>query len=470
MVYPGQPYILTRAPVITAGAVTLSRFAGQLPQPDNLLSMKNNKYNLRAIAANAIAQVLDKGQSLSNALPELQKPLSDKDRSLLQELCFGTLRTLPELEWYIHRLMDKTLTGKQRPLHYLLLVGLYQLLYTRIPPHAAVAETVNGAIALKRPQMKGLINGVMREFQRQQQALTERQQQQKSRFQHPSWLLQRIQEAYPDKWQPIVEANNQKPPMWLRVNRQHHSRDDYLSLLQQAGIEAFTHVDYPDALRLATPNSVNQLPGFSEGWVTVQDASAQGCIPLLAPQDGENILDLCAAPGGKTTHILEAAPQANVTAVDVDETRLKRVHENLARLGQRAKVCVGDGRDPQSWREGQTYDRILLDAPCSATGVIRRHPDIKWLRRSSDIDELASLQKEILDAVWPILKPGGTLIYATCSILPEENRLQIEEFIKRHPDARPTAIDASGATYRQNLPEPEGGDGFFYAKLTKALT
>lgn len=432
--------------------------------------MKNNKYNLRAIAANAISQVLDKGQSLSNVLPELQKPLSDKDRPLLQELCFGTLRTLPELEWYIHQLMDKTLTGKQRPLHYLLLVGLYQLLYTRIPAHAAVAETVNGAISLKRPQMKGLINGVMREFQRQQQALTEQQRQQKSRFQHPSWLLLRIQEAYPERWQQIVEANNQKPPMWLRVNRQHHSRDDYLSLLQRAGIEAFTHADYPDALRLAAPSSVNQLPGFNEGWVTVQDASAQGCIPLLAPQNGENILDLCAAPGGKTTHILEAARQANVTAVDVDETRLKRVHENLTRLGQTAKVLAGDGRDPQSWNEGQIYDRILLDAPCSATGVIRRHPDIKWLRRSSDIDELAALQKEILDAVWPILKPGGTLIYATCSILPEENRLQIEEFIARHPDAKPTAIDASGATYRQNLPEPEGGDGFFYSKLTKVST
>ncbi|WP_111739056.1 16S rRNA (cytosine(967)-C(5))-methyltransferase RsmB [Leminorella richardii] len=430
--------------------------------------MKNNKYNLRAIAANAIAQVLDKGQSLSNVLPEMQKPLSDKDRSLIQELCFGTLRVLPELEWYIHRLMDKPLTGKQRPLHYLLLVGLYQLLYTRIPAHAAVAETVNGALALKRPQMKGLINGVMREFQRQQQALTEQQQHEKSRYQHPSWLLQRIQDAYPEQWQQIVEANNQKPPMWLRVNRQHHSRDAYLALLQHAGIDAHPHADYTDALRLTTPCPVTLLPGFSEGWATVQDASAQGCIPLLAPENGENILDLCAAPGGKTTHILEAAPDATVTAVDIDENRLKRINENLTRLGQRAKVRLGDGRDPLSWCDGEFYDRILLDAPCSATGVIRRHPDIKWLRRSDDINELAALQREILDAVWPRLKPGGTLIYATCSILPEENRLQIEEFIKRHPDAVPVAIDDSGATYRQNLPELEGGDGFFYAKLTKA--
>ncbi|GKX50644.1 16S rRNA (cytosine(967)-C(5))-methyltransferase RsmB [Budvicia aquatica] len=428
----------------------------------------NNKYNLRAIAAKAIGQVLDHGQSLSAVLPDLQKTISDKDKGLLQELCFGTLRVLPELEGYLQQLMAKVMTGKQRPLHYLLMVGLYQLVYTRIPPHAAVAETVNGAVALKRPQMKGLINGVMRQFQRQQQELIEQAQTQNSRFLHPSWLLQRIQAAYPEEWPQIVEANNQKPPMWLRVNRQHHSRDEYLALLQQANIEAVGHLGYPDAIRLLSPSPVSTLPGFELGWATIQDASAQGCIPFLQPQNGEFILDLCAAPGGKTTHILEAAPEAKVMAVDIDENRLKRVHENLSRLNQQATVLTGDGRAPEKWCNDQQFDRILLDAPCSATGVIRRHPDIKWLRRNSDIAELVLLQKEIIHAIWPRLKSGGTMVYATCSILPEENKYQIDDFVSSHSDAQVVKIGRSDSQYQQNLPSPEGGDGFFYAKLIKA--
>lgn len=434
----------------------------------SLLLPMNNKYNLRAIAAKAIGQVLDHGQSLSSVLPDLQKTISDKDKGLLQELCFGSLRVLPELEGYLQQLMTKIMTGKQRPLHYLLMIGLYQLLYTRIPPHAAVAETVNGAVALKRPQMKGLINGVMRQFQRQQQELLEQAQTQNNRFLHPSWLLQRIQTAYPDQWQQIIEANNQKPPMWIRVNRQHHSRNEYLILLQQVGIEAVVHLRYPDAIRLLSPVSVSALPGFDSGWVTVQDASAQGCVPFLTPLNGEYILDLCAAPGGKTTHILEAAPEANILAVDVDENRLKRVYENLSRLNQHATVLAGDGRMPETWCTDRQFDRILLDAPCSATGVIRRHPDIKWLRRNSDIDELASLQKEILNAIWPRLKSGGTMVYATCSILPEENNQQIDNFISNHSDTKVINIGDSKSPYQQNLPSPEGGDGFFYAKLVKA--
>lgn len=425
-------------------------------------------YNLRAITAKAIEQVLDRGQSLSTVLPELQKSVSEKDRALLQELSFGTLRVLPQLEWYIQQLMSRVMTGKQRILHYLLLVGLYQLLYTRIPAHAAVAETVNGAVALKRPQLKGLINGVMRQFQRQQEELEQQVQQQECRFMHPGWLLRRIQKAYPEQWLRIVEANNQKPPMWLRVNRQHNTRDGYLELLQNAGLEAASDPRYPDGLRLITPSPVFALPGFADGWVTVQDASAQECITLLQPQNGERILDLCAAPGGKTTHILEAAPQAQVLAIDIDEQRLSRVKENLSRLDQQADVRLGDGRFPSQWSDGQEFDRILLDAPCSATGVIRRHPDIKWLRRESDIADLAELQCEILTAVWPYLKKGGVMIYATCSILPQENRDQIKRFLSQHSDARLVETGNEQQPGKQNLPSPEGGDGFFYAKLVKA--
>lgn len=425
-------------------------------------------YNLRSIAAKAISQVLDQGQSLSTVLPGLQKNISEKDRGLLQELCFGTLRVLPQLEWCLQQLMAKPLTGKQRTLHYLLMVGIYQLVHTRIPAHAALAETVEGAVALKRPQLKGLINGVLRQFQRQQEDLIQRMENTDSRYLHPSWLLNRIKKAYPEQWEAIIEANNQRPPMWLRVNRIHHSRDEYLALLQAAGIDAAPHAEYADALRLLTPSAVTELPGFADGWVTVQDASAQGSVDLLDPQDGEMILDLCCAPGGKTTHILEAAPKAHVLAVDVDKQRLVRVNENLQRLKLHAEVKQGDGREPQSWAGDRQFDKILLDAPCSATGVIRRHPDIKWLRRDSDIAELAGLQREILDAIWPRLKPNGVMVYATCSILPEENSQQIKAFLHDHPEAQLVETGSLENPGRQNLPHAEDGDGFYYAKLIKS--
>lgn len=427
----------------------------------------NKKLNLRSMAAQAVERVVEQGHSLSNVLPPLQQKVSDKDKALLQELCFGVLRTLSQLDWLINKLMSRPMTGKQRTVHYLIMVGFYQLLHTRIPPHAALAETVEGAVAIKRPQLKGLINGVLRQFQRQQEVLLAEFASSDARFLHPGWLLKRLQKAYPTQWEAIIDANNQRPPMWLRVNRIHHTRDSWLALLENAGMKGFTHPDYPDAIRLETAAPVHTLPGFDEGWVTVQDASAQGCVAFLAPQNGEHILDLCAAPGGKTTHILEAAPEANVLAVDVDEQRLSRVYDNLKRLRMKATVKQGDGRFPAQWCGEQQFDRILLDAPCSATGVIRRHPDIKWLRRDRDITELAKLQAEILDAVWPHLKSGGTLVYATCSVLPEENSQQVHAFLQRTTDAMLSETGTPEMPGLQNLPGAEDGDGFFYAKLIK---
>lgn len=423
--------------------------------------------NVRSLAAGALERVVEKGESLSTILPVLQKPLNDKDSALLQELCFGVLRMLPRLEALTGQLMERTLKGKLRPLHFLIMVGLYQLIAMRVPPHAALAETVEGAVALNRQQMKGLINGVLRQFQRRQGELMTSVDDAKVNYLHPGWLLKRLQLAWPDNWQQIVAANNQRPPMWLRVNRQLHSRDAWLALLQEKGKDAYPHPDEPDALRLDTPCTVSQLPGFTKGWVTVQDVSAQGCIRLLEPQNGETILDLCAAPGGKTTHILEAAPTARVMAVDVDAQRLVRITENLTRLAMQAEVIQGDGRTPSAWCGEQQFDRILIDAPCSATGVIRRHPDIKWLRRDRDIDELAALQSAILDAVWPHLKQGGTLVYATCSVLPEENHQQITAFLSRHSDAQLTDTGTPAKPGLQIFPAPDGGDGFFYAKLIK---
>lgn len=414
--------------------------------------------NARATSAKILNRVLEEGQSLSAVLLTIA---NNKDRALIQEICFGVLRVMPQLDFFINKLMAKPLKGKNRLFHYLLMVGLYQILYTRVPPHAAVAETVNAVKVLNKNQFNGVINGVLRQFQRQQTELLAEYQKQNNQTLHPSWFVKRIQQAYPEQWQSIITANNQKPPMWLRVNVLHHTAEQYQSLLAQIDIAAECHSTLPGALRLLSPVPVTSLPGFLEGWVTVQDLSAQYAAHLLAPENRETILDLCAAPGGKTTHILELAPNAQVLAIDHDKQRLQRVYENLTRLNQQAEVKVGDGRFPEQWCAGMSFNRILLDAPCSATGVIRRHPDIKWLRRDSDIAELAQLQYEILTNIWPYLKTGGRLVYATCSVLPDENKLQIERFLAETPNAK------LEGEMQQHLPTIEGGDGFFYGTLVK---
>ncbi|CSC14711.1 sun protein [Vibrio cholerae] len=423
--------------------------------------------NVRAAAASALYQVVDLGHSLSNALPAAQQQIRPRDHALLQEICYGVLRQLPRLESISQALMEKPLKGKQRVFHFLILVGLYQLSFMRIPAHAAVGETVEGAQDLKGPRLRGLINAVLRNYQRDQEGLdAQATSHDAGRYGHPGWLLKLLKESYPEQWQQIVEANNSKAPMWLRVNHQHHTRAEYQALLEQAGIVTTPHAQAEDALCLETPCDVHQLPGFAEGWVSVQDAAAQLALTYLAPQAGELILDCCAAPGGKTAHILERTPESQVVAIDCDETRLKRVRENLQRLQLTAQVICGDARYPQQWWQGEQFDRILLDAPCSATGVIRRHPDIKWLRRADDIAALAELQREILDAMWQQLKPGGSLVYATCSITPQENRLQVKAFLERTPDARLVGSDPAQPG-RQILPGEEAMDGFYYAVLGK---
>ncbi|MBY7997213.1 16S rRNA (cytosine(967)-C(5))-methyltransferase RsmB [Vibrio fluvialis] len=423
--------------------------------------------NVRAAAAQVLFQVVDKGQSLSMALPAAQQNIRPRDHALLQEICYGALRYLPRLESIANALMDNPLKGKQRVFHHLILVGIYQLSFMRIPAHAAVGETVEGAQDLKGPRLRGLINAVLRNYQRNQEQLdAQAVSHNAGKYGHPSWLLKLLQNAYPQQWEAIVEANNSKAPMWLRVNLQHHDRDAYQALLNNENIDSSVHSQAEDALKLAAPCDVTKLPGFEKGWVSVQDAAAQLSLHYLQPQDGELILDCCAAPGGKTAHILERTQGSEVVAIDCDDTRLKRVHDNLKRLNLSAKVVCGDARYPQEWWQGSQFDRILLDAPCSATGVIRRHPDIKWLRRAEDIAALAELQREILDAMWQQLKPGGTLVYATCSITPQENVLQVKDFLARTSDAQlvGSELDNPG---RQILPGEEDMDGFYYAVLTK---
>ncbi|QIW15278.1 16S rRNA (cytosine(967)-C(5))-methyltransferase [Pasteurellaceae bacterium RH1A] len=431
------------------------------------------KLSARALSAQIMLEVLDGGKSLSSLLPEAQNQLEAKDLPLLQEITFGVCRVLPRLEKVLGRLLEKPLKGKTRLVHCLLLVSLYQLIYLRSPDFAVVDEAVKATHSLKVDKFKALVNGVLRRFLREKEALLAVADKHWLTL-HPDWFVNKIKKVYPN-WREIIAANNQKPPMWIRVNPQHSSVAGYQALLGEGLAKNPQDLTacLPDcALLLEKPLAVSQLPHFAEGWATVQDAHAQWSAKLLEAQNGELILDACAAPGGKTTHILENAPQARVIALDIEANRLKRVEENLARLGQQAQVICGDASRPDQWlEEGLLFDRILLDAPCSATGVIRRHPDIKWLRKEEDIAELAALQAKILKALWQRLKPNGVLLYATCSILPEENSQQIARFLEVEPTARLVEMDFGGEKVleKQFLPSELGGDGFFYAKLVKTV-
>jgi 16S rRNA (cytosine967-C5)-methyltransferase len=439
---------------------------------------KQKLVNIRALAAKCCYSVIDQGRSLNDELPRQQDKAALKDKGLLQEICYGVLRYLPELEHDVRALMQKPLTGKQRVFHFLLLVGVYQIKYMRIPDHAAVSETVAATGALKNRQMKALINGVLRNFVRamENKALNKEEILPNSvEYNHPSWFIKKVQKAYPVKWQKILEANQQKPPMWLRVNQQHHTSVEYQNLLTTAAIDIKTIEPLSHAIELTRPTDVTKLPGFDQGWISIQDGAAQQAARLLNCQPGDVVLDCCAAPGGKTCHILEQTSDiASMTAIDVEAGRLVRVEENLARLGLKAKVIAADAAHSKAWWNGQQFDRILLDAPCSGTGVIRRHPDIKWLRKASDIEALVTLQQQILKETWSLLKPGGTLLYATCSILPQENSNQISYFLKNNTDAVLLSIDDNDNSETefigwQLLPGENNMDGFYYAKLLKTI-
>ncbi len=424
--------------------------------------------NVRALAAKAIFQVLEKGVSLSVALPEQQKQIeSGKDKALIAELSYGVMRYLPQLDKCISDCMSKPLKGKQRIVHQLLLVGCYQLYFTRIPSHAAISETAEGCRKLGFEGLVKVVNGILRNIQREMPELSKAAD--TLSYNTPAWIIKSLKQAYPDDWQQVIEQSHQRPPMWLRNNRLSQTREAYLAQLEALEIGA-TAGESQDAILLDKPIDVAKLPDFFQGAVSVQDGAAQWAASLLAPKDSELVLDACAAPGGKTCHLLELAPQIDLVAVDFDAKRLERVQQNLDRLSLKAKVIHGDAAKIQDWWQGDKFDRILLDAPCSATGVIRRHPDIKWLRKAVDIEELAKLQAEILDHCWQWLKPGGTLVYATCSILPQENAEQISAFLARTPDAKLDALPQQAnnqAIGWQILPGQNNMDGFYYARLLK---
>ncbi len=429
--------------------------------------------NTRLAAAKVLQQVLDNGQSLAALLPQAFDRIPQTERAFAQELVYGSLRWHGRLAALLDELLASPLKARDHDILCLLLIGLYQLSRLAVAPHAAVNETANAARAARKPWAVGLINGVLRSYQRQTEKLENRLDQcPESRLAHPQWLLAQLRRDWPDDWEAIAIANNERAPMTLRVNLTRLSRSAYLDRLRGAHLAA-REVSFTAAgVCLEAPTVVAQLPGFQDGDVSVQDAAAQLAAELLDIRPGLRILDACAAPGGKTAHILERGDnRVTVIAIDMDMSRLARVAENLERLGLNAKLICADAGDPESWWDEVQFDRVLLDAPCSASGVIRRHPDIKLLRRPGDLEQLAEQQERLLDRLWPLLASGGILLYATCSVFRLENAGCVARFLARHNDAFEDRIAARWGRVmqygRQILPGENGMDGFYYACLVK---
>lgn len=432
--------------------------------------MPKKPMDCRAVAARCLAQI-HRGASLTEQIPIFEANVTERDRPLFRQLCYGTLRFYPRLMAIVAQLLKKPLKAKDSDVLMLMLLGGYQLTDTRVPAHAAINATVGATKDLKKPWAKALVNAVLRQWQRQPEILLEKLSE-ASIAAHPEWFYQAILKAWPQQAASIMEQNNLQPPMCLRVNQQFGATSDYLEKLIDAGIKADLCNYSAHGIRLQQPVPVGQLPLFSEGWVSVQDEAAQLAASLLQLQPRQRVLDACCAPGGKTCHILETETQlGEVVALDIDENRLQRVEENLQRLHLNASLLTGDAAQTDQWWDGKSFDRILLDAPCSATGVIRRNPDIKLHRNADDIKNLSELQQKILLAIWPTLRPGGRLLYATCSVLPEENVETIARFCNREKDAEHIPIDADWGIPcdfgRQLLPQAQGHDGFYYALLEK---
>lgn len=434
--------------------------------------------NPRFVAIKVLEQVIAHGKSLNHCSSQINEQIPDaKDRALARELVFGVLRYYPTLTFILQRLLQKPLKPKDTDVTCLLLIGIYQLRYMRIPDHAAVNESVKLTQNLKKKWARGFANGVLRNCLREKNTFDELcEKNDPARYSHPKWLLNRIKQDWPDHWESIVEKNNQQAPMILRVNQQQCSVEDYRQKLTAINIDAELMPHAPDALRLLHACDVGVLPGFYDGLVSVQDAAAQQAVANLGLlemglKEKCRVLDACAAPGGKTAHILEMRPTADVQALELSEKRLPLIEETLTRLKLKAKVICADAVNVDEWWDGQLFDRILLDAPCSATGVIRRNPDIKFHRRPEDIDAVVLSQKALFDALWPLLKPGGTFLYATCSILKDENENQVQQFLARHDDAIETKLSAIGEVQCQVgvqiFPGHHDMDGFYYARINK---
>jgi len=431
--------------------------------------------NTRFIASQVIDQVTD-GRSLSDILEvALLKVKDSRDRAFIQAICYGVCRFYSRLDVILSHLLKKPMLAKDSDVHALILVGLYQLTEMRVPEHAAVSETVNATEKLKKPWARGFVNAILREYLRRQEEIKGLiKDEMEAEYAHPAWWIKSAKAAWPAQWQSILEANNAHPPFAIRVNHQHLSREDYLNRLNADAVSAIVIPETKEGLILESAMPAMELPGFASGDVFVQDGAAQLAVDLLELRPELSVLDACAAPGGKLTHILEREPNLSVIAIEKDGTRLRSIKENLTRLQLKAECICHDVFDTDKWWDGKAFDRILLDAPCSASGVIRRHPDIKLLRQATDIKALAETQLEMLAALWPLLKPGGLLLYATCSFFPEENTQVIKRFFAAYTDAAEEKIQADWGLAcevgRQILPGMHHMDGFYYARIRKAIS
>lgn len=433
----------------------------------------SKRLNTRAAAAKLAWQIIDQGQSLDAALTSYFETasLSPQDKGFVQELVYGVCRWYGDLDIIASQLLRSPIRNKDRVVHFVLLVGLYQLRHLSTADHAAVGETVSACKQLNKVWAKNVINGCLRNHLRE---ASDKNAPAIPKLSHPEWLSQGIEKAWPEHAPLIFAANNTRPPLCLRVNRRQHSRDAYLKILADEGIAATADSHAADGLILEQAVAVSALPKFEQGACSVQDTAAQLAVDFLAPEQGMTILDACAAPGGKTAHILERLDNlANLQALDISERRCEQLHGTLARLELDAEIITADASKPQSWDQpNEGYDRILIDAPCSGTGVIRRHPDIKHHRRPSDIDALNAIQQQLLKALWPTLKPNGLLLYMTCSVLPSENAIQAEQFVRSQNDAmlvelsHPNALSVSCGL--QSLPGVHDMDGFYYCLLRKS--
>ena len=432
---------------------------------------------LRAAAARVVDAVVTSGKSLDSALAGHEPEVATQDRALLRLLCYGALRHHWRLQFWIDRLLNRPLEPRDSVINALLAIGLYQLTDTRIPDHAVVSQTVEATRLLRRPKLAGLLNAVMRRFIREELASVPPDTAEAT-HDHPQWLIDAIATDWPARRDAILAANNARAPMWLRVDTSRIDPADYVQRLHEAGLETVPLDVTAGAVRLAEPVSVDALPGFPDGLVSVQDAAAQLAAPWLLRQAGKRVLDACAAPGGKSGHLLElGGPQIDLTCLDRDAERMRAVADNLRRLQRSATLVCADASTPRAWWDGSPFDAILLDAPCSATGVIRRHPDIKLLRRATDIAPLAALQQSLLENLWPLLAPGGRLLYVTCSVLAAENDEVVGAFVEATPDAHEDdALQNNNirdvmqrkACGFQVLPGAADMDGFYYACLEKA--
>jgi 16S rRNA (cytosine967-C5)-methyltransferase len=428
----------------------------------------------REVAVSVVTAMLGQGRSLNACLDEHTARLeTGRDRAFARELCYGVARWLPRLQACLDMLVEKPIRDKEILVRVVLLLGLYQLMYTRVPEHAAVAESVSLVRRLDKRWASGLVNAVLRNFQRRREQLTtDLDLLEGARFGHPAWLVDATRQAWPQDWTRILDSNNERPPLCLRVNRRRCSREEYLARLSDDGIGASPIAHTSHGLRLHEPRDVAAIPGFGDGLVSVQDGAAQLAAGLLDVAPGMRVLDACAAPGGKSAHILELQPGiGELLAIDRDAVRLQRVQQNLKRLSLDGTALCADAGAPSDWWNGELFQRILVDAPCSGSGVIRRHPDIKLHRRAADIGTLAAAQSRLLGALWPLLAPRGRLLYATCSYLPRENDHVLAEFLANHPDASggpmQCAWGRAAGHGRQVLPGEDTMDGFYYALLGK---